>query len=286
MVLRRGELGQPILSRLRDTELKELLGFPIVEPVHDPARNHAVSLRIVREDLDVHPLVDDLSYLFLGAVGQGDPGRVCHASEHDSYLFPQLVNENCGGLGLAQRAGDLAERLGHEPGLEPDVAVPHLALDLRLRNERGDRVDDHDVDGSGADKHVRDLQRLLAGVRLGNQQPVGVDAEFLGVIRVKRVLGVDKRGDSTRLLCVRHGMQRHGRVVGEYAVGYETVGVGEDHIEGRLKSSVLDRDDLLVGIRKSREHPQVLHDRLGPCREPAFLAITPLDDLHQALPRA
>jgi len=84
----------------------------------------------------------------------------------------------------------------NEPRLEPDVAVPHLAFDLRLGHERGDRVDDDDVDGAGPDQHVRDLQRLLAGVRLGHKQRVGVAAELLGVVRVQRVLGVDEGRDA------------------------------------------------------------------------------------------
>src|ERR1035438_6030326 len=42
-------------------------------------------------------------------------------AEHDAYLFPQLINEYCGGLCLAERAGNLAQGLGHEPGLQADV---------------------------------------------------------------------------------------------------------------------------------------------------------------------
>ena len=82
---------------------------------------------------------------------------------------------------LRQRAGDLAQRLAHQPGLQADVAVAHLALDLGARHERGDRVDDDDVERAGADQHVGDLERLLAGVGLGDEQRVGVDAERLGV---------------------------------------------------------------------------------------------------------
>src|SRR5215831_5041343 len=50
--------------------------------------------------------------------------------EHNSYLFPQLVDEDRGGLRLIERTGELAQGLGHEPGMQADVAVPHLALDL------------------------------------------------------------------------------------------------------------------------------------------------------------
>src|SRR6185437_12201803 len=43
--------------------------------------------------------------------------------EEDADLLPKLVDEDRGGLGLAQRTGDLAEGLRHEPGLQADVAV-------------------------------------------------------------------------------------------------------------------------------------------------------------------
>ena len=43
----------------------------------------------------------------------------------------------------------------------PDVAVAHLAFDLGARRECRDRVDDEDVDRTGADEHVGDLEGLL-----------------------------------------------------------------------------------------------------------------------------
>ena len=52
----------------------------------------------------------------------------------------------------------------------------------------------------GADQHVDDLERLLAVVRLGNEQLVDVDADLTGVERVHRVLGVDERAYATELL--------------------------------------------------------------------------------------
>jgi hypothetical protein len=130
-------------------------------------------------------------------------------AEHDSDFFPQLVNENRGGLGLVQRAGDLAEGLGHQPRLQADVAVAHLAFDFRLRHQGGNGVDDDDVDRAGADQHVGDLQRLLTGIRLGDQHRVGVDAELLRVVGVERVLRVDERRDTAQLLRLSDGMQRH-----------------------------------------------------------------------------
>ena len=115
---------------------------------------------------------------------------------------------------LAQRTGHLAQRLAHQAGLQTDVAVAHLALDLGARHERGDGVDDDDVEGAGADQHVGDLERLLAGVGLRDQQRVGVDAELLGVLRVERVLGVDERRDAAGGLRVGDRVQGHRRLAG------------------------------------------------------------------------
>ena len=64
------------------------------------------------------------------------------------------------------------------------------------------------------DQHVGDLQRLLAGVGLGNQQAVGVDAETLGVVGVERMLGVDERGDPAGALRVGDRVQGDGGLAG------------------------------------------------------------------------
>ena len=43
--------------------------------------------------------------------------------------------------------------------------------------ERGDRVDGDDVERAGADQQLGDLERLLAGVGLRDEQVVDVDAD-------------------------------------------------------------------------------------------------------------
>ena len=69
--------------------------------------------------------------------------------------------------------------------------VAYLSLDLRLGNESGHGVDHDDVQTARADEHVGDLEGLLTGVRLGDEKVVGVNAQGLGVHRVKSMrLGV------------------------------------------------------------------------------------------------
>ena len=52
------------------------------------------------------------------------------------------------------------------------MAVAHFAFDFGPRDQGGHGVDDDDVDRVGADEHLADFQRLLAGVGLADQQVV------------------------------------------------------------------------------------------------------------------
>ena len=74
------------------------------------------------------------------------------------------------------------------------------------------RVDDDDVDGARAHERVGDLERLLAGVGLRDQQVLDLDAELLGVARVERVLGVDEGADAALLLGLGDDVQRERRL--------------------------------------------------------------------------
>ena len=58
--------------------------------------------------------------------------------------------------------------------------------------------------GSGANQHVGDLERLLPGVGLGDEQLVDIDPDRLGIDRVEGVLGVDEGGDPTVALGLGH----------------------------------------------------------------------------------
>ena len=106
-------------------------------------------------------------------------GRRLGVAEHHADLHADLVDEDDEGVRALDVAGELAQRLRHEPRLQAHVRVAHLAFDLGLRRERRDRVDDDDVDGARAHQHVGDLERLLARVGLRDQQIVDVHAELL-----------------------------------------------------------------------------------------------------------
>jgi hypothetical protein len=92
------------------------------------------------------------------------------------------------------------------------MGVAHLAFDLGTRCERCHRVDDHDVDGAGAHQHVDDLECLLAGVGLADEQLVDVDPDGAGVDRIHGVLGIDVGTDAAVALRLGHDVHRQRRL--------------------------------------------------------------------------
>ena len=111
-------------------------------------------------------------------------GRRFGIAEHHADLLAQLVDEDEAGLRLRHDAGELAQRLRHQPRLQAHLRFAHLAFDFglaapapppsrrRRRRRRSERIE-----------HFDDLERLLAVVRLRDQQVVEIDAELLRVLR-------------------------------------------------------------------------------------------------------
>src|SRR6185436_18914706 len=135
-------------------------------------------------------------------------------AEHDADLHADLVDEDHQRVGALDVGGELAQRLAHEARLQAHLRLAHLALDLGLGRQRRHRVDDDHVDRARAHQHVGDLERLLAGVGLGNQQVFGLDAELGGVRDVERVLRVDEGGGAADLLHFSDDLEGQGRLAG------------------------------------------------------------------------
>ena len=123
---------------------------------------------------------------------------------------------------LETRAGELAQGLGHEAGLQAHVGVAHFAVELGLGDQGGDGIDDQHVDGAGPDQGLGDLEGLLAGVGLGDEEVVDIDAELLGVAGVEGVLGVDKGGQAAGALGFGDDLQGDGGLAG--GLGAEDLG--------------------------------------------------------------
>src|SRR5688572_5338440 len=200
---------------LRHADVDDLTVAGDAGPVKDLELGFAERRRyLVLDDLDAGLVADD----FLAVLQRADAADVqphgsvelervaagggFRVAEHHADLHADLVDEDDDGVRALDVAGELAQRLRHEARMQADVHVAHLALDLRLRRQRRDRVDHDDVDRAGAHQHVRDFQRLLAGIRLRHQQFRHVDAELRGVHRIERVLGIHERcsaADALRL---------------------------------------------------------------------------------------
>ena len=90
----------------------------------------------------------------------------------------------------------------------PTWRVAHLALDLGPRHQSRHRVDDDDVQRAGADQHVHDLERLLTGVRLGDQQAQSVSTPSFFAYSGSRACSASMKAAMPPVaLRVRHGVQ-------------------------------------------------------------------------------
>lgn len=72
------------------------------------------------------------------------------------------------------------------------MRIAHFAFKFGFGNQSGDRVDNQNIDSAGANQRIGDFQSLFAGIRLRNQQVVNVNADFLGIGRVKSVFRIDE----------------------------------------------------------------------------------------------
>ena len=94
------------------------------------------------------------------------------------------------------------------------MRIAHLALDLGPWHQRRHRVHHHHIHRAAAHQHLDDLQRLLAGVGLRDQQFVDIDAQPLGIGGIERVLGVDNGADAAAPLRIGDDMQAERRFAG------------------------------------------------------------------------
>ena len=131
-------------------------------------------------------------------------------AEHDADLHANLVDKNHQAVGLLDGAGELAHGLAEQARLQADVGIAHLALDFRPRGERRHRVYHQHIHRAGTHQHLGHFQCLFTGIRLGHDEVLDPDTEFLGVDGVERVFGVDKGGGAAGLLGLGDHLQGEG----------------------------------------------------------------------------
>ena len=170
----------------------------------------------ILEALDAAHVDAHAGIVFQRAAAGGDFGvAVDHA-----HFFTQLVDEDADRVGLADDAGQLAQSLAHQAGLQAHVAVAHLAFDLGPGHHGRHGVHHDGVDSAGAHQRFADLHGLLAGVRLADQQAVDVHAQRAGVGGVQGVLHIDESHFTAHLLGFGQHLQGQGGLAGGFRPVY------------------------------------------------------------------
>ena len=112
---------------------------------------------LVLNDLDIDLVADDLRAVLdcLAAADiQTNAGvklqrssarRRLRVTEHDPDLFTQLVDEDRRAFAAVHHTAELSHRLGHHARLQTDLRIAHLAIQLCLRHQCRNRVDNDDV---------------------------------------------------------------------------------------------------------------------------------------------
>src|ERR1022692_3648795 len=200
-------LENPVL----EAEVEEGAGRRDALVVHDVE----LDLREGRGDLVLHHLdlgavADDL------ALGRLD---LVLAADVDAYRREELQRprarsrlrgpEHDSDL-LADDRRQAAHGLGHQPGLASHGHVAHLAVELGLGHEGGNRVHDDDIDAVGAYERLHDVEGVLAAVGLGHEQVVELHAHHARIFRVESVLHVDECGQSALALALGDHAQAEG----------------------------------------------------------------------------
>ena len=169
---------------------------------------------------------------------------------------------------LRHHAGQLAQRLRHQPRLHAHVAVAHLAFEFGFGHQRRHRVHHQNVDLPRGDQSIGDFEGLLAVIGLGDQQIIDIHAQLAGVGWVERVLHVDESGDAALLLGFRDDLQRDGGFAGGFrAEDFDDAAAGkaadaQGGIErDRAGRDHRDRDDgVLRSQSQDRAFPKLLFD--------------------------
>ena len=223
-----GEPGAGLLHHPGlDAEIDELAGLGHALAIHDVELDHLERrCQLVLHHLDARLVADHL----VAVLDRADAADVeahrgvelqriaarggLRRAEHDADLHADLVDEDDHRVGARDGGGELAQGLAHQAGLQAGQRIAHLALDLGARRQRGDRIDHQNVDGAGAHQRVADLESLLAGVGLRDQQVLQVDPQLAGIDRVQRMLGVDEGADAALALRLGHRMERQRGLAG------------------------------------------------------------------------
>ena len=186
-------------------------------------------------------------------------------AKHDANFHADLVDENDGGFGLADDAGELAHGLRHEASLETHLGVAHVAVNFSLGDEGGDGVNDDDVDGVRADESFANFEGLFAVVGLRNEEVGSVNADAFGVSRIKGVLGVNEGRGAALFLDFGDGVESQSGLAGRFgAVNLDDAPLRVAAAESKVERERAGRDELDVNLFSVAEfHDGAVAERFG-----------------------
>ena len=76
--------------------------------------------------------------------------------------------------------------------MKSHFAVSHFSVNFALRGKGCNRVNDYYIDCPRTDKVVGNFECLFSIVGLGNVEIIYIDAQFLCIVAVKSVFGINK----------------------------------------------------------------------------------------------
>ena len=138
------------------------------------------------------------------------------AAEHHADFHTDLVDEDDQCVGAFDVAGQFAQGLAHQAGLQADVAVAHFAFNFGFGNEGGYGVDNDHVHAAGTYQCVADFQSLFAGIGLGEVEFFYFNTEFAGVNGVEGVFRVDEGADAAGFLTLGNGFETERGFTGRF----------------------------------------------------------------------
>ena len=103
-----------------------------------------------------------------------------------------------------------------KPRLHAHRGHAHFAFEFRLRHERGDGINDDDIERVRAGERFANGQRLFAGIRLRDEQVIQIHAEFFGVAGIKRVFRVNERREAAGFLRIGDDVEHQRGFAGRF----------------------------------------------------------------------
>ena len=143
---------------------------------------------------------------------------------------------------------------------------PHIPLDLCPGHQRGYRVDHDDVHRTGADQGLGDLQRLLTGIGLRDEQVLHVHTALGGVGGIEGVLHVDEGGDTAAFLGLGDDVLGDGGLASAFGAIYlgDPASGDPSHAEGAVEGQGTGGDDLYLEVSGlSQAHDRTITKALG-----------------------